>query len=184
MKNINPKYNKELSGNKVQLQICLIFDWGDTVMRDFIEFKGPMIQWPKVEVIPFIEENLQKLAPYYTLCLGSNAGDSNTSLMVDALKRLGLDVYFDYYFTSKDLGVEKPEPVFFQTIAREAGYEPSQCIVIGNDYLKDISGGKNAGMRTVFLNSKMLEGSFPMADAIIHTLENLDRVIGELVKEL
>jgi len=30
---------------------ALIFDWGDTVMRVFPEFSGPMAHWPRVEAV-------------------------------------------------------------------------------------------------------------------------------------
>ena len=27
---------------------CLLFDWGDTLMRDFKEFDGPMKDWRRL----------------------------------------------------------------------------------------------------------------------------------------
>jgi putative hydrolase of the HAD superfamily len=35
---------------------CLLFDWGDTLMRVFPEYVGPMAAWPKVEAMPHAEE--------------------------------------------------------------------------------------------------------------------------------
>ena len=32
--------------NKIK---AFIFDWGDTVMCDFPEYPGPMVDWPRVE---------------------------------------------------------------------------------------------------------------------------------------
>ena len=30
---------------------CLLLDWGDTVMRVFPEYEGPMLTWPRVEAV-------------------------------------------------------------------------------------------------------------------------------------
>ena len=37
---------------------CILFDWGDTLMRVFPEFEGPMFTWPRVEVVSGIKETL------------------------------------------------------------------------------------------------------------------------------
>ena len=60
---------------------AIVFDWGDTVMRDF-PFEGAMKDWPFVAAIPGIEDALAELKKKYTLVLGSNAGDSGTEVFV------------------------------------------------------------------------------------------------------
>ena len=40
---------------------ALFFDWGNTVMKVFPEYEGPMVSWPKVEKIEGIEELLNYL---------------------------------------------------------------------------------------------------------------------------
>lgn len=176
MKNLHSLYPKDLG----KPEHCLIFDWGDTIMRDFPEYSGPMAYWPRVEAIHFALECLEALSPSFMVCLASNAGDSNTLMMVDALKRLDLDKYFNYFFTSKDLGVEKPEPDFFRKVAAVANYAENRCIVIGNDYIKDVSGSKGAGMKTIFLNARNIEGQYPLADAMISGLHELQAAIDGL----
>ena len=39
---------------------CVLFDWGDTLMRDFPEFSGPMASWSHVEALPNVKEVLER----------------------------------------------------------------------------------------------------------------------------
>jgi putative hydrolase of the HAD superfamily len=155
---------------------ALIFDWGDTVMRDYPECKGPMADWEHVELIPYIEDALKILSHNYICCIASNAGFSDTPLMCKALKRVTAEKYFDYFFTSKDLGYEKPDINFFQKIAEEIKINLEECIMIGNDYKKDITGAKTAGMKTIFFNEKNIAGQFPDADMEIHSMMELIKI--------
>lgn len=50
---------------------AVVFDWGDTLMRAF-EF-----YWPRVALVPGVAEALEQLAGQVTLCVASNAGDSD-----------------------------------------------------------------------------------------------------------
>ena len=152
---------------------ALIFDWGDTVMRDYPECIGPMAEWEHVEWVPFAEDALKILSEKYICCIASNAGYSNTALMRKALERVGAEKYFHYFFTSKDLSYEKPDPRFFQKISDEIKVNTTECIMIGNDYKKDICGAKAVGMKTIFLNEKMIIDVFPDADIMIHSLKDL-----------
>jgi FMN phosphatase YigB (HAD superfamily) len=152
---------------------ALIFDWGDTVMRDFPECPGPMAEWEHVEWIPFIEDALISLFPKFICCVASNAGYSDTALMRKALERVGADKYFHYFYTSTDLGFEKPDKRFFLTIADSIKIVPQHCIMIGNDYKKDIEGAKAVGMKTIFFNEKQIAGDFTDADKMIISMTYL-----------
>jgi len=150
----------------------LLFDWGDTLMRDFKDLKGPMCFWGNVEVIDGVEEFLDACYEKYPLVVATNAGFSDTELMTKALYRGEIDKYFSFFFSSKELGVAKPDPLFFQTIAGKINAEPSSIAVIGNDYKKDIEPSKKAGMMTFFFNETNIPGLYPDADYIfIHFSE-------------
>jgi HAD superfamily hydrolase (TIGR01509 family) len=159
---------------------ALIFDWGDTVMRDFPECPGPMAEWEHVEWIPDLEDALKILNKKFTCCIASNAGFSDASLMKKAMERVGAEKYFHFFFTSKDLGYEKPDSRFFQKIAEEISFAPGECIMIGNVYKKDICGAKAVGMKTIFFNEKKLTDDFPDADKIIFSMKELIVAIDSL----
>ncbi|MCX6231477.1 MAG: HAD family hydrolase [Bacteroidetes bacterium] len=159
---------------------AIIFDWGDTVMRDFPELKTPMFSWEKVEYIPDVEQALEILMNKYILVIATNAGQSDTNAMIKALKRVAADKYFSYFFSSKDLGFEKPDIRFFTSIALTIEIKPEDCIMIGNLYEKDICGAKDAGMYTILYDEKSVENAFPKADRIIHSMKTLTDAIKSL----
>jgi HAD superfamily hydrolase (TIGR01662 family) len=158
---------------------ALIFDWGGTVMTDF-GYEGPMYLWPSVSLVPGVEEALEKLSEQYTLSIATNAGISDTKAMKKALKRVNALRFFHYFFSSKELKVEKPDPLFFEKISKKIAIPPQSCIMIGNDYEKDIIGAKAAGMKTVFYNPSGIVREFDHADRVILSMNSLPAVIKEL----
>lgn len=154
----------------------VVFDWGDTIMKDIPEYEGPMVYWPEVEILDGIEESLKEISTKYTICIASNAGDSDKKLMGRALERAGIREYFEYLFTSKELGYNKPDERFFKEIAARIGVQPSECIMVGNDYKKDIIPSKKIGMKTVLYTEEM-EGNNSSADYIIKSMSGLTKII-------
>lgn len=159
---------------------ALIFDWGDTIMREFAEYEGAMVTWPRVELIPGADRALALLSQRYPCCLASNAGISNAELMGQALERVGVRQYFQQLWTSKELGVAKPDPGFFLGITGRLGLQPGEAAMVGNDYTKDIAGARGAGLRTVWLNLAGLPAPGPAADAVIGSMDELPAAIAGL----
>lgn len=157
---------------------ALIFDWGDTVMRDY-NLPGPMHQWSKYNWIPGAEDALKWLNSKYPCIIATSADHSNTEDMIAALKLVGADVYFNHFFSQLELGIKKPDPQFFIRTAKFAGYNPEECMMIGNLYEKDVIGAKDAGMATVFFNENKKEGNYPKADYIIYHMSQLTQLFDE-----
>lgn len=73
-----------------------------------------------------------------------------TKTQVGRLKKLGLDLYFkeiigaDYHM--------KPSKEGFLSAC--GPYKPSECVMIGDNYDKDILGARNAGLNTIYYSSK------------------------------
>lgn len=132
---------------------AIIFDWGDTVMRDFPEYSGPMCDWLRVELMPGIREVLTELHGKVPLYLATNAGDSDAVRVARALERVGLETYFDKIFTSRELGFAKPALGFFE-LSYQLGVAPRECLMVGNDHNKDILPAREAGMQAVWCNSE------------------------------
>lgn len=158
---------------------AVVFDWGDTLMRDFPQFEGAMVHWPRVERMPGVAETLRFLTGRIVLCVASNAGDSDADLMGRALERAGLRRFFDQLWTSRELGAAKPSSAFFQAILRELELESQACVMVGNDYEKDIVPAKAAGMWTVWLAPSPAPKA-PDADAIIHSMKELTTALLDL----
>jgi len=122
----------------------IVFDWGNTLMKVFPEYQGPMVDWPHVEVIPGVMTALEKLSGEYNLVVATSAKDSNAEQVKLALARVGLDKFFTKIFTIRELGFEKPAHQFFEKI-RQLTDSNDFPLLVGDDYIKDICGGVNAG---------------------------------------
>lgn len=100
------------------------------------------------------------------------------SAVKQAIRRDGLDGYFEVWGVSDDIGLEKPDPALFAHVLREAGVEPSGSAMVGDRLDYDVRPAKVAGMRAVWL----LRGEAPddptpaqlaEADAAIRGLDEL-----------
>ncbi len=100
------------------------------------------------------------------------------SAVKEAIRRDGLDGYFEVWGVSDDIGLEKPDPGLFAHVLREAGVEPSGSAMVGDRLDYDVRPAKAAGMRAVWL----LRGEAPddptpaqlaEADAAIRGLDEL-----------
>lgn len=159
---------------------AVIFDWGDTVMRDFDEYDGAMVTWPRVELVPGVAEALQALEGRFILALASNAGASDAGLMGQALERVAIRRFFgEHLYTSKELGARKPAPEFFLGVASRLGVAPEACVMVGNDYVKDISGAAAVGMRTIWLAQADATGG-DLATRRIGAMESLPQALADL----
>ncbi|RKL65151.1 HAD family hydrolase [Salipaludibacillus neizhouensis] len=156
---------------------ALIFDWGDTLMWDFPELDGPMAYWEKIEAVPGMNHALEMACKDYICCVASNAGDSTTELMGEALNRVDLRKYFNFLFTSRELGVTKPNLDFFNKIVSNLHLKPEECIMIGNDYEKEIVPSKAVGMHTIFFTEERKRAVFMDADYTINSMNNLYEII-------
>ncbi|MGE5561284.1 MAG: HAD family hydrolase [Chloroflexota bacterium] len=163
----------------------VIFDWGDTLMRDDPNDARPMAVWPRVEAMPGAAAALSELSAWpLTLCVASNAGVSDADLMGQALARVGLRRFFEHLWTSKELGVAKPDRRFFTEAARRAGCDPTECIMVGNDYVKDICGANKAGLRTVWVSATATQGGDRQAaDSIIGSLAELPAAVKAMLRQ-
>jgi len=159
---------------------ALIFDWGDTVMRVFPEFSGPMAHWPRVEAEPGVENALIAAKPSYVIALASNASDSGSSLVRDALERAGLEKYFDEVFTARDLKATKPNSAFYRGILRELELAPDEVVMIGDHFDMDIAGAKKNGLWTIWYNPLDKEppiGLEGMADVVIQSYSDMENAL-------
>jgi putative nucleotidyltransferase with HDIG domain len=133
----------------------ILFDWGDTVMRDDPWARGPMGTWPVVESVPGIESALAALQGRCRLVLATNANDSDAGQVRAALRRVDLDRYFSDVFTARELRVSKPDPAFFQAILERVGCLPERALFVGDSYATDIVGAGRSGLYTAWFNPKL-----------------------------
>ena len=134
---------------------CLLFDWGDTLMRVFPEFPGPMKDWPRVEAIPGAAGALAALHDDWLLALATNAADSDEAGIRAALRRVDLERWLDRVYCFKKIGFKKPSPEFFQFILDDLNLSPEQVVMVGDDFENDVLGAVRCGIRAVWLNAEV-----------------------------
>ena len=175
---------QEFQGNpstQAKKNRCLLMDWGDTLMRNFIQFNGPMVTWPKVEALPFASQALQQLYPAWLLALATNAPDSKEVEIWAALQRADLDQWIDCIYCYHNIGFKKPSSQFFQAVLADLTLEPSQVVMLGDDFETDILGAIQAGLWALWLNEKSSEEKISTKYTTIHSLAELPKAIYSLV---
>jgi putative hydrolase of the HAD superfamily len=131
---------------------CALFDWGDTLMRDFPEFTGSMVRWPRIEVSAYAEDALAALrAKGWLLALATNAADSAESDVWGALQRAGLASLLDRVYCFRNVGCRKPSRAFFDFIVQDLDLPRSAIVMVGDDFAVDVLGANAAGIRGVWV---------------------------------
>lgn len=158
---------------------CILFDWGDTLMRDFKEFSGPMKDWPRLEAVPGAAETLAALHPDWTLAIATNADASTEADIRSALRRVDLDQWLDKVYCFKSIGHKKPSPEFFSYILNDLHLAPEQVLMVGDNYTADVLGAVNFGLRAVWFNERDNENHAGERVHTIHRLEELLSIVAE-----
>ena len=100
-----------------------------------------------VDTIQQTSKVLELLSKKYPLVLVSNFyGNIET-----VLENFGIRHYFKAIVESAVVGVRKPQPVIFTLGVRALQLEPSECVVVGDSYSKDIAPAYIAGCQTIWL---------------------------------
>lgn len=151
---------------------AVIFDWGNTLMREIPIHLRPSARSQRVELVPGVTDALEEIYQRYVCCVASNARGPEATTLGVLLENSGLDRYFQRLFTSHDIGHEKASPEFYHEVVRELKMRPDECIMVGDDYASDITGAKSVGIRTIWFT-----GTNPRevadADVIIHSMDEL-----------
>ena len=101
--------------------------------------------------MPGAEETVKKkLYGKYKLYLASNG---TAVVQKGRMTSADLYPYFEESFVSQELGHNKPSKEYFEAaFARIPGFRKEECLMVGDSLTSDILGGKNAGLRTVWVN--------------------------------
>ncbi|MEA4906518.1 MAG: HAD hydrolase-like protein [Anaerolineaceae bacterium] len=153
----------------------LVFDWGDTLMRDYPEYTGVMVDWPVVTALDGVQAALDRLQGRYHMVVATNALESTSHQVAGALRRVQLDAYFEAFYTFHELGERKPQPGFYRAIERRAPWPAGGFVMIGDTYTTDILGAAHAGWRAVWYNpqQQFCPGMLPYHDAEIDHFSQL-----------
>jgi putative hydrolase of the HAD superfamily len=69
------------------------------------------------------------------------------------IERFQLAGFFDHIQVEGEVGVGKPEPEAFQRVAVALSLEPARCLMVGDDYGRDVVGALGAGMQAAWIDA-------------------------------
>ena len=151
----------------------VLFDWGNTVMRDYPEITIPMVEWDEIEVIDGIADVLAYLhASGRQIVLATSASISTEKQIWGALARGGLDKYFSHIYCFKNTNLPKGEE-FYRHILRDLNIHTSDVLMVGDGFESDVQIPNSMGMSAVWFNPNSNETRESDLHVTVHTMMKL-----------
>jgi FMN phosphatase YigB (HAD superfamily) len=145
--------HNRMTANPLRYPIIL-FDWGDTVMRDDPEQTTPMVEWETVEVIDGIADVLAYLhSSGRQIGLATSADVSDETQIRGALARVGLDRFFSYIYCFKTTNLQKGD-AFYRHILSDLNISHSDALMVGDHFEKDVKVPNRMGIFAMWFNPR------------------------------
>lgn len=77
--------------------------------------------------------------------------DGTIDEQIYTLSKMGIIELFDTIIISEAIGVTKPDRRMFKAVIKNLAIEPENTFIIGDDFKKDIIGGKKCGLKTIWV---------------------------------
>ncbi len=152
----------------------VLFDWGDTVMRDYPERTNPMVEWETVEVIDGIADLLAYLySSGRQIVLATSAAISSEDQIHGALRRGGLDTYFSRIYCFKNTNLPKGEE-FYRYILNDLNISTADVLMVGDGFEKDIQTPNALGMFAIWFNPRSNETRTSELHITVHSMRELE----------
>ena len=129
--------------------------------------------------VPGAPELLETLRGFCRLFVVSNG---TLRVQQGRMESAGIGDSFEKVFISEELGVNKPERLFFDRVFAQIPYfDRERAIIVGDSLTSDIRGGRRAGIRSCWFNPEGKPGREDIApDYEIRTLSELPGLIRKL----
>ena len=151
----------------------ILFDWGDTVMRDDPASTVPMVEWETIQLVDGIADVLEYLhSSGRRIVLATSASISNESQIRGALARGGLDQYFSRIYCFKNTHLPKGE-AFYRHILSDLDIPASEALMVGDGFEKDIQAANAVGIFAVWFNPGSDETRKSDLHVTVHSMQEL-----------
>ena len=129
--------------------------------------------------LPGAEETVDELSKKYRLFLASNG---TAVVQKGRMTSANLYRFFEQVFVSQEIGHNKPSLDYFNAcFDRIPGFDRSKAMIVGDSLSSDIKGGKNAGIRTCWVNPNHTPAKADIQpDYEIEALHQLPKLLEEL----
>lgn len=161
-----------MTDSKLHYPIVL-FDWGDTVMRDDPDSTKPMVEWETLEAVDGVADVLTYLhASGRRVILATSANVSTEEQIWAALKRCELDIYFSKVYCFKNTQLTKGE-AFYRFILNDLNVPASEVMMVGDHFEKDVKAPNASGIFGMWFNTKSSETRKSDLCNTVHSMQEL-----------
>ena len=151
----------------------VLFDWGDTVMRDNPALTVPMVEWETVEAIEGIAEVLAYLrSSARQVVLATSADISDEEQIRGALRRVDLVDYFSRIYSFRNTGLPKGE-AFYKHILSDLGIPATDALMVGDSFAKDVQAANAVGIFAIWFNPRSGELHTGDLHVTAHSMQDL-----------
>ncbi len=177
---------KMSNSEEVEIDITKVFeqlykDRGVTADKELVEDTAKVFRILSLDYVKLYEGVIELLEALKgqgkKIYLLSNAQRAFTMPEFQMLKLPG---YFDGFLLSSDYGYKKPSAKFYSALLEQYQLNPNESIMIGNDYIADIKGAKEAGLATLYIHSNIspeIEGElvsdYAIMDGDVHLVKDM-----------
>ena len=132
--------------------------------------------------LPGAEEAVASLSRKYKLYLASNG---TASVQKGRLTSANLYRFFREVFVSQEMGYNKPSREYFDAcFARIPDFDRNKAMMVGDSLTSDILGGRNAGLKTCWVNVSHAPGRPDiLPDYEIEALTQLEALLERIHQE-
>jgi len=156
---------------------CVLFDWGNTLMREMESYEGPMHKWPVVEAMPGALESITRISADRILALATNAMDSGEEEIWKALARVEFDTLINKVYCFRKVGMLKPSRGFFDFILGDLKLTAKDAMMVGDSFPNDVMGAVRCGIYSIWLNRESSERRVGKLYDTIYSLRDLPEAI-------
>lgn len=114
-----------------------------------------------------VRKTLEYLKDRYRLAILTNGSPISQRRKLESTGILDL---FELSVVSGEVGIDKPDARIFDYMCNRLNALPKQCLYIGDNYINDVLGARNAGWNAIYLNRNHL---FSNEEEMIEGLEEL-----------
>jgi len=100
---------------------------------------------PPLSLMPGIAAEIESLGQDFDLGILGQYGRE----VVDLLEGHSLLGFFTHTCTQDDFNLTKPDPRYYEQVARACGVNPGECIMVGDRLDKDVVPARQVGMKTI-----------------------------------